>query len=200
MTILLTIALLAGGGWLVGSAGWIHAKAIVAQTLIEQAWARNVAAGHAVERPWSWADTTPVARLEFVRQRASMVVLAGDSGRVLAFGPGHRTGTALPGASGNSVVAAHRDTHFKVLQRVGIGDPIRVEDVAGRVTVYRVDRLDIVDEHDTAVLTQAGADRLTLVTCWPFDALTPRGPDRYVVVASRLSPPMAAATNIARSD
>ena len=28
-----------------------------------------------------------------------------------------------------------------------------------------------------------GLDELTLVTCWPFDAVAPGGPLRYVVVA-----------------
>lgn len=169
-----------------GHAGWIHAKAWVAHGLIAAAWARNRAEGQATARPWTWADTTPVGRLEFVRQRESRVVLAGDSGRVLAFGPGLRQGSALPGRPGNSVVSGHRDTHFKVLQKLGVGDLIRVEGVENRALLYRVDRLDVVDEHDLGVTRQDGPDRLTLVTCWPFDAITVGGPDRYVVTATRI--------------
>ena len=179
------------GLWAVGSAGWIHAKAAVAQILIEHAWAGSLAEGRPVRRPWSWADTVPVGRLEFVRQRESVVVLAGDSGRVLAFGPGHRTGTAMPGATGNSVISGHRDTHFKVLRRLGTGDLIRAEGVDGRLAVYRVDRLDVIDEHDLSVLAQDGPDRLTLVTCWPFDAVAPGGPERFVVSAGRFDRPDA---------
>ena len=178
--------MLAAGLWWLGGAAWIHAKAVLAQVLIEEAWADNLAKGAPVERPWSWADTMPVGRLEFVRQRKSMIVLAGDSGRVLAFGPGNRPGSALPGAHGNSVISAHRDTHFAVLQELGIGDPIQVESVAGTTVGYRVDRLDVVDEHDLSVTEQRGIDQLTLVTCWPFDALVPGGPQRYVVSASRM--------------
>jgi sortase A len=179
------LLVLAVGLWYVGGAGWIHLKALLAQVLIRQAWAENLIEGRPVQRPWSWADTTPVGRLEFVRQRQSMIVLSGDSGRVLAFGPGHRLGSALPGAAGNSVISAHRDTHFAVLQRLRIDDLIQVEDVNGRTTSYIVDRLDVIDEHDLSVTEQQGFDRLTLVTCWPFDAIRPGGAERFVVSASR---------------
>ena len=180
------ILALAVGLWYLGAAAWIHVKALLAQVLIEHAWIDNLAKGEPVQRPWSWADTVPVARLEFVRQRRSMIVLAGDSGRVLAFGPGHRPGSALPGAQGNSVISAHRDTHFAVLEKVGVGDLIQVESVEGRTASYRVDRFDVIDEHDLSVTEQRGIDQLTLVTCWPFDAVTPGGPQRYVVSASRI--------------
>ena len=178
--------MLAVGLWYLGGAAYIHAKALLAQVLIEHAWIANLAKGETLARPWSWADTVPVARLEFVRQRKSMIVLDGDSGRVLAFGPGHRRGSAPPGGRGNSVISAHRDTHFAVLQKLGVGDLIRVENVEGKTSDYRVDRLDVTDENDLSVTEQHGIDELTLVTCWPFDAVTPGGPHRYVVTASRM--------------
>jgi sortase A len=179
------LLMLAAGIWCIGGAAWMQGKAVLAQVLIQRAWATNVDDGKPHERPWSWADTTPVGRLEFVRQRRSMIVLAGDSGRILAFGPGHRTGSALPGASGNSVISAHRDTHFAVLRNVRIGDLVRVENIEGHTVSYRIDALDVVDEHDLSVTEQRGSDQLTLVTCWPFDAIAPGGPWRYVATASR---------------
>jgi sortase A len=181
------VLMLAAGLWFVGGAAWLQGKALLAQALIQRAWAANLDGGSPQARPWSWADTTPVGRLEFVRQRQSMIVLAGDSGRVLAFGPGHRPGSSLPGGGGNSVISAHRDTHFAVLEEVDVGDIVKVEGVDGRTLTYRVDRLDVIDEHDLSVTEQRGIDQLTLVTCWPFDAITPGGPLRYVVSASRLT-------------
>lgn len=185
------VLMIAAGLWIAGGAGWIHIKAWLAQVLIERAWAGNLEEATPARRPWSWADTTPVARLHFVRQGASMIVLAGESGRVLAFGPGHRPGSALPGQAGNSVVSGHRDTHFAVLEQVTVGDLVQVRGVAGGETRYRVDDLKVVDERDLSVTGQRGLDRLTLVTCWPFKALVPGGPLRYVVSASRVeeSPP-----------
>ena len=126
-------------------------------------------------------------RIEFVRQRRSMIVLDGDTGRTLAFGPGLRAGSARPAAAGNSVISAHRDTHFAVLRHVAVGDVVRVEGVDGRMVDYRVDALDVVDEHDLSVTEQRGRDELTLVTCWPFDAVQPGGPLRYVVHAGRIA-------------
>ncbi|HQY27451.1 MAG TPA: class GN sortase [Burkholderiaceae bacterium] len=180
---LIVAALVAAGLWQLGAGLSVHAKAWLAQALIEQAWRHNRSEGRALARPWAWADTTAVARITFVGQARSMIVLAGDSGRVLAFGPGHRTGTTLPGEAGNSVISGHRDTHFRVLERVVGGERIEVERLDGRRRVYRVSGARIVERGDLGVVADRGLDELTLVTCWPFDAVAPGGPLRYVVSA-----------------
>jgi sortase A len=102
----------------------------------------------------------------------------------MAFGPGHLEGTAAPGESGNCVITAHRDTHFEPLQRLQRGDPIDFETASGKPARYLVQETFVVDENDTSILLDDGADRLTLVTCWPFDAVLPGSPYRYVVVAA----------------
>ena len=109
-----------------------------------------------------------------------MIVLEGDSGRTLAFGPGHRIGTAPPGAAGNSMISGHRDTHFRILEEVSAGQRIELERLDGS---YRVSGVRIVDHRDLGILADRGRDALTLVTCWPFDAMAPGGPLRYVVSA-----------------
>lgn len=178
------VALLIGiGGWQLGSGLWLYAKAWLAQALIEDAWQRNRSAGQVQAKPWRWADTTPVARLMFLDQARSFVVLSGEAGRVLAFGPGHRPDSPLPGNTGNSVISGHRDTHFSVLQFVRAGDLIQVEALDGRVRRYRAASMQVVDHRDLRVLADRGVDELTLVTCWPFDAIVPGGPLRYVVKA-----------------
>jgi sortase A len=115
----------------------------------------------------------------------SLYVLAGTSGRSLAFGPGHVDGTALPGSSGNSVIVAHRDTHFGFLRHLHENEEITIEDVRGRVTHYRVRDVAIVDKHETRLLDAADSPQLTLITCWPFDAVQPGTSQRYVVIADR---------------
>src|SRR5665648_222137 len=99
------------GVGLIGKGATIYAKAILAQILLERAFERSLAAGEPV-KPWSWADTWPVARIEVPRIGASAIVLKGGSGQALAFGPGLLDGTPAPGEAGSSVIAAHRDTHF----------------------------------------------------------------------------------------
>src|SRR5690606_16202318 len=131
-------ALGAAGLWQRGAGLSAHATAWRAQALSEQATQQNRSAARARARPLARADPTAVARITFVGQARSMIVLAGDSGRVLAFGPGHRTGTTLPGEAGNSVISGHRDTHFRILERVVGGERIEVERLDGRRRTYRV--------------------------------------------------------------
>ena len=181
---MLFLGLISVSIWQAGEAAYIHAKAWVAQRLIASAWDRSLAAGVGV-KPWPWADTYPVARLEAPRQGTELMVLAGASGRTLAFGPGHVDGTPMPGDTGNAVVSGHRDTHFAFLRELRSGDPLLVHSANGRMARYEVSGIEVVRHRDIRVLLDAGDDRLTLVTCYPFDSPVPGGTLRYVVVATR---------------
>ena len=165
-----------------GQGAYIYAKAQLAQLLIERAWQRALA-GEAAPRPWPWADTWPVARLEAPAHGVSLFVLSGSSGRTLAFGPGHQAGTPVPGARGNSVIGGHRDTHLGFLENMIRGDSIRIQRADGVTVEYRVTQLDVLDRRETWVTRNDGGTRLTLITCWPFDALRAGGDERYVVIA-----------------
>ena len=183
---LLLLALLAlAGAFQFGQGIYIHAKAQLAQVLLERAWQRTLA-GETAVKPWPWADTWPVARLIAPAQRANLLVLAGANGRSIAFGPGHMDGTPPPGTAGNSVIGGHRDTHLAFLRHVKRGETISVESADGTRTEYRVTELDILDKRETWVTKNEGPSRLTLITCWPFDALRAGGPQRYVVIASKV--------------
>jgi sortase A len=175
--------MLAGAAWHGGRAAWSSAKARLAQALLGQAW-RATLAGVRDVRPWPWADTSPVARLLAPAQAIDLLVLAGASGRTLAFGPGHLSGTPLPGEAGNSVVSGHRDTHFAFLQRLREGDVLVVERRDGTRRRYTVAERRVVDRSETWVVGDSGDTRLTLVTCYPFDAIRPGGPLRFVVTAT----------------
>jgi sortase A len=169
----------------VAGAGWIHAKGFVAQALIAAAWVRTEG-GARDARPWPWADTRPVARLTFGEERA-LVVLEGSSGRNLAFGPTHDPASALPGDAGNSVIAGHRDTHFDVLERASQGDRVRVDRPDGSTAHFAVTDIRIVDSRTKRISLDAESPRLTLVTCYPFDAINPGGPLRFVVTADLIA-------------
>lgn len=186
--VLAAVALAAGlAGAAVAAAGlWIPAKAALAERLIEGAW-RRAAAGEPRPKPWPWADTWPVARLRLPRAQLESVVLAGAGGRTLAFGPGHLDGSARPGELGNVVIAGHRDTHFRALAGVVPGDPVVLETPAGVVRRFRVTGTAVVDRADTTALAATDGEALTLVTCWPFDALAPGGPLRWVVRAEAVA-------------
>ena len=183
---LLPLLLALAGLIQLGQGSYIHAKAILAQIMLERAFIETVASGHAT-KPWSWADTWPVARIEVKRIHASTIVLAGSSGQALAFGPGHVERTPDAGERGVAVYSAHRDTHFRFLRDVAIGDEIDITRSDGRKFRYRADANSIVRFDASGIDSLAGGYQLVLSTCWPFDALTP-GPDRYLLHATMIGP------------
>jgi sortase A len=164
------------------SGSWIHAKAGLAQVLLERAW-QETRDGDANVKPWPWADTWPVARLKIPRLDATMIVLSGASGRTLAFGPGHTPGTALPGHPGTAIVSGHRDTHFAVMRGLRVGDELEVERSDGQRALYQIEAIDVVDSRDTRLRAARDGRALVLVTCWPFNAVVPGGAMRYVATA-----------------
>lgn len=185
------VALLVFGTWNIGHGAYIYAKAALAQHLLRQAW-QDTQQGQAAVKPWPWADTYPVARLTMPQQDVDLIVLAGASGRTLAFGPGHVEGTPLPGVAGNSVLSAHRDTHFAFLQHVQFGDEFSVENAQGQKKSYVVRATRIVDKNDLSVMRATTEAELTLVTCYPFDAIRAGGPLRYIVTAQPVAAPKLA--------
>lgn len=160
--------------------GWFHAKAGLAQILMQSSWEKTQMTG-GEHRPWPWADTWPVARLS-LPERHDNVVLAGASGRNLAFAPAHLDGSAEPGESGTCVIAGHRDTHFADLDGLATGQTVVLEDREGSRHSYRVVATAVVDETDTWVMTESDVPTLVLITCWPLDGLA-EGSQRYVVWA-----------------
>ena len=179
---LVVTCLLCLGFWQLGQGAYIPAKAWLAQELMQRAWTR---AAEEDERqvPWPWADTWPVARLSAKSGDIDLIVLAGGSGRTLAFGPGHLSASSLPGEKGNSVIAGHRDTHFNFLRHLEMGESLFIENISGRKHVYKVIGIDVVDSRRGSLRLDTDAAILSLVTCYPFDGSAAGGPMRYVVTA-----------------
>jgi sortase A len=176
----------AAGAILFGQGLYIHAKAMLAQVLLQRAFAESVATGRAV-KPWPWADTWPEARIAVKRIGVSAIVLAGSSGQVLAFGPGHVERTADAGERGVAVYAAHRDTHFRFLKDVAVDDEIEIARRDGKTFRYRADGASIVRFDQSGIDPFTTGEELVLTTCWPFDAIA-HGPMRYVLHATMISP------------
>jgi sortase A len=181
-TLVAGTALFGVGLWQAAEGMAIHAKAILAQHLLDYAWQRTLG-GAARAKPWPWADTWPVARLTARGLDGWVYVLADASGRSLAFGPGHVAGTAAPGDAGNSVIAGHRDTHFRFLQVLAADDRVTLETADGAARTYQIVDKRIIDTRHAQAVQASDAPMLTLVTCYPFDAIVPGGPLRYVVTA-----------------
>jgi sortase A len=136
-----------------------------------------------------------VARLRVPGQGVDRLVLAGDSGSVLAFGPGHASASVPPGDGGLVVIGGHRDTHFAFLERLRDGDLLQLQLPDGQWREYRVTGTRIADAEREVIAPSRGREQLLLVTCYPFGALRPGGPLRYVVDA--LPAPSGAAPSAA---
>jgi sortase A len=175
-----TTLVIVSGSWLLAEQGWLAAKAGMAGILINRAYAAHLRDG-LPHRPWDWADTHPIARLEVPRLGVTRTVLAGASGSSLAFGPGHVDGTSPPNTPGNCALAGHRDSWFAFLDGLRIGDELILETPGGRMR-YRVTNLAAHSMWDASVLDSDHYRRLTLITCFPLDGSlsTER---RYVVTA-----------------
>ena len=186
---LVVTVLLAIGSLQLASGLYTPLKAALAQHLVQRAWQRGEMPGDASTpgRPWPWADTYPIARLTSARSDDELFVLSGASGRTLAFGPGHLASSALPGDVGNSVLIGHRDTHFRFLAELATGDVLTIDRDDGRRFDFAVSSLDVVDVGRATVVLDSDAPRLTLITCYPFDAVSAGGPLRYVVSAELVS-------------
>ncbi len=163
---------------------WIPAKAVLAQHLLQRAWQKSQATDSIV-KPWPWADTWPVGRLHNDRLGIDLIVLEGESGEVLAFGPGHLSRSSAPGKNGHCILAGHRDTSFAFLKDLKIGDILVLEGRRG-TDRYLVQTAQAVRAEDL-YLDSEREGWLTLITCFPFNAVMPGTPIRYVVSAARES-------------
>jgi sortase A len=131
-------------------------------------------------RPGEW-----VAKLDAPSVKLSATVLEGSDDGTLARAAGHIEDTALPGDSGNVGIAAHRDTIFRPIRNLRIGDPLTVS-TADRVFEYRITSTLIVRPEDVYVLDPTERPTLTLVTCYPFTFIG-HAPKRFIVKAQLVS-------------
>ncbi len=192
---IIAAAFLCAAGLALSAQGlWMHAKAKLAQILLEQAFTETIKTGQTV-KPWSWADTWPIARIEVPRLHANAIVLHGSSGQALAFGPGHVETTPHAGGHGTAVYSAHRDTHFRFLKDIVAGDEIRVTLKTGETYRYRVSGTSVVHWDRSGIDPFADGRHLILATCWPLDATFP-GPDRYLVHAELITERQQASTAV----
>jgi sortase A len=122
-----------------------------------------------------------VGEIEVARLGLNAIVVQGDSDDVLRHAVGHIPETALPGQSGNIALAGHRDTLFRPLRDIQVGDTITLKTRAGNHT-YRVDATGVVPPTDVDVLQSRGVNELTLITCFPFHYIG-HAPNRFVVHA-----------------
>jgi sortase A len=127
-------------------------------------------------RPGSW-----VARLDAPSVRLSATVLEGSDDGTLARGAGHIEDTPFPGQPGNIGIAGHRDTTFRAVRNLHVGDPLELT-TSDRIYRYLITKAFIVEPEDVYVLDPGDRPMLTLVTCYPFTYIG-HAPHRYILQA-----------------
>ena len=125
----------------------------------------------------------PIGSLDIPRIRLSAVIAEGDDDATLKVAIGHLPDTPMPWQQGNSALAGHRDTLFRPLRHVRVGDELRVSTVSGDFQ-YQVRETMVVDPNDVWVLAPTDRPTLTLITCYPFSYLG-TAPRRFIVRAER---------------
>jgi sortase A len=195
--------LLAAGLAMLGYVGFTLVHAYAYQFYEGRAFDRRVRehqAGHvqtrsaivrAAQRPHSSEAAAPrpvrhgpIARLEIPGVGLNTLVLEGDDARTLKLGIGHIPGTAFPGEAGNIGIAGHRDTFFRCLRNIKTGDTITVRTTEETYN-YRVETINVIDPSQIAVLGPTADNRLTLVTCYPFNFVG-AAPKRFIVSARQI--------------
>jgi sortase A len=177
------IALCVIGGFILISQGsYIKVKAALANVLIDSTWQVAID-GQPPAKPWPWADTHVVAQIQVSRLGVSQFIMRDASGESLAFGAGSMRTDVLPAGEQHSILAGHRDTHFKFLQDLQVGDVIDLSNYQGRKQRYQVSSAMVLDTDEEELNVNLERHALTLVTCWPFNTIVPGGPLRYIVNA-----------------
>jgi sortase A len=115
----------------------------------------------------------------------SIPIYHGVTEQQLRKGIGHYPKSALPGEPRNMVLSGHRDTVFRQLGQIGIGDELMVK-TANEQFIYRVTKVRIVDQHDRTVLVEKPRPTLTVTTCYPFHFFG-KAKQRYVLIARLVS-------------
>ncbi len=163
----------------------IKLKAEAARYLLKSSWEKSCTTG-VVCRPWPWFDSYPVGRLQVKRLGVDLIVLEGDSGAILAFGPGRNpSGAEIADKTGHCILSGHRDTSFAFLRDMKAGDIITLHDIKGRKTEYQVEGCKVFSSNQLYLVNEGNL--LSLVTCFPLDGVVPGTDQRFVVTSKAVS-------------
>ena len=151
------------------------------QTIKVESWVPPSAAPKARNPIARVAEGEVIGELQVPRLHLKAIVAEGVSPRILRRAVGHIPNTAMPGETGNIGLAGHRDSFFRALRGVRIGDVISSRTSTQELR-YEVQSTRIVSPRDTSVLSGSPTTELTLITCFPFEYVG-AAPDRFVVRA-----------------
>lgn len=124
-----------------------------------------------------------IGKLLIPKIDANLPIVEGVDEKELKQGVGHYSGTSFPMQPGQIVLSGHRDTVFRRMAEIELGDELIVQMPYGEVT-YIIEETEIVSADDLTVIRPEDYDEevLTLTTCYPFRFIGD-APDRFIVYA-----------------
>jgi sortase A len=139
-----------------------------------------------LSKPHILAEGDVIGEIQVPRLGLSAIVVQGDSAASLRRAVGHLSKSALPGELGNVALAGHRDTFFRPLRDIELGDEIRFKTPEHSFD-YLVESIEVVAPNDIQVLEPSTGHDLTFITCFPFHYVGP-APKRFVIRAREVNP------------
>ncbi|WP_282142118.1 class D sortase [Cytobacillus oceanisediminis] len=133
----------------------------------------------------SFEQGEAIGILKIPRLKAELPIIEGTDEDELEKGVGHYSTTVLPGQPDQILLSGHRDTVFRRLGELEIGDIFEVSMPYGKFT-YEITDSKIVDAGDTTVIRSTAPNEiLTVSTCYPFSYVG-NAPSRYILNAKRI--------------
>ena len=173
------------GSFLIGDSAIFYAKGYIGQKLLNSAWDKTKKSEKR-NKPWPWASTYPVGKLIIPKINFDKIIIEGADDGSMIFGSGHLIDTPLPGENGNCVIAGHRDTFFRNLEKLNIGDSLYLEGLNSDEW-YKIKEIIICNKNDVSVIQPLQSKVLTLITCYPFNFIGP-APKRFIIQATPDNP------------
>ena len=171
---------LSSGILAIGYAGYVFADS----RIYEATEIRKLEQAIPLTNPHPPAQGETLGQILVPRLSINAIVIQGDSAANLRHGVAHLSNSPLPGESGNVALAGHRDTFFRPLRDIRIGDRV-IFKTTSRSFEYIVESTQVVSPTDLSVLDASSGHQLTLLTCFPFYYVGP-APKRFVVHAREL--------------
>ncbi|QED50015.1 class D sortase [Cytobacillus dafuensis] len=138
---------------------------------------------------YSFKKGEAIGILEIPRLNAELPIIEGTGEYELEKGVGHYSGTVLPGQPDQILLSGHRETVFRQLGELEMGDIFQVIMPYGTFS-YEITHAQIVEADDSTVIkSTAPTETLTVSTCYPFSYIGD-APYRYVLTADRIDNPV----------
>lgn len=122
-----------------------------------------------------------VGQLIIPRISAILPIVEGTDDNSLGKGVGKYRGygTVSPNQTGHVVLSAHRDSFFRKVGELKVGDRLYVR-YRGKIYTYQIRKYWVTGAQDRTVIVPFDKPVLTLTTCYPFDYIG-SAPDRYII-------------------